>query len=774
MVRFVRLVLAMVMLVAVVACEEEAEVSTTSRAETPVAPTKTRTPRKTPTPAKETGARTSDVETDWTILVYLDGDNDLEASAVNDFSEMARVGSNNDINIIVQMDRVRADAEWDSTAYGNWETAKRFRVERAMRPTKQNQLEDLGEVNMGDPETLVDFVSWGVEQYPAQRYALIFWDHGASWSGIANDDSSDGDLITLPELASAFATIKEQTGVERFDLIGLDACLMSQIDVLEVIAPYGNVAVASADLEPAEGWAWQSWLKTLADDPGQDAAAIAPAIVKSYMAYYRRQKDPSVTLSAFDLHKVPAITQRFDELTLALQDNLVDGYKTIAKARTYAATYASDDNDYSAIDLGHFAQMIARESSSDVVIEAAMALDEAIVDARIIQGNGKDHPDGTGLTFYFPRKQKYYDEGYLDQSVLAQQTEWADFLAAYYGAGRRTNKSATATKPVLSAPVASTAAALTISAEVSGADVAYVYYFVGVTDPDDAARVQVRFVDYLYPPGSAVVGGLPAWSDDATAVRLDWRASSWYLSNGEDVIDLPLSATDYGSNIFTVDGTYTERKTGEEIPVSVEFEIAQKRGTLVHVWGLGNGANDVPQLYEIEPREGDTFTPDIQTYSDNDAEDEEVVYVGEAITFGTTPLVAVEGPAHTGEYVVGLIVEDVSGDTSEHYSEVTVDNAQSGIGAVDTAAPQTETQQGAYVYEDEAVGLRFEYPETWTSVDASNNKIVVYEQSDEINTSLAVDIAALDGEPDAANQQILDELLDAAQVFPRFRANDRA
>ena len=38
---------------------------------------------------------------------------------------------------------------------------------------------------MGDPRTLVDFASWGITAYPAKHYALIFWDHGASWPGVA-------------------------------------------------------------------------------------------------------------------------------------------------------------------------------------------------------------------------------------------------------------------------------------------------------------------------------------------------------------------------------------------------------------------------------------------------------------------------------------------------------------------------------------------------------------------------------------------------------------
>ena len=41
----------------------------------------------------------------WTVLVYQEGDNDLEDALIKDFNEMERVGSDDNINIVVQLDR---------------------------------------------------------------------------------------------------------------------------------------------------------------------------------------------------------------------------------------------------------------------------------------------------------------------------------------------------------------------------------------------------------------------------------------------------------------------------------------------------------------------------------------------------------------------------------------------------------------------------------------------------------------------------------------------
>jgi len=306
------------------------------------APTRVAAAKPSATPAP---AAASAGQAEWTVLVYLDGDNDLEQDAIGDYAEMASVGSSAAVNIVVQFDRVATSEDWDDSSNGNWSDVKRFRVERGKKPTKSNQLSDLGELNMGDPRTLVDFAAWGIKAYPARHYALIFWDHGAAWPGVASDDSSDGDMLTLPELAGALSDVRKRTGVPKLDLIGFDACLMGQIDVLQAIAPFGDVAIGSADLEPGEGWAWNAWLSDLARRPPQNAAALAPSIIKSFTAFYKQQDDASVTLAAFDLNKVGQMTGQLDALAGAMLESMSKSYKVIGKARSYAAEYASGDAD---------------------------------------------------------------------------------------------------------------------------------------------------------------------------------------------------------------------------------------------------------------------------------------------------------------------------------------------------------------------------------------------------------------------------------------------
>jgi hypothetical protein len=286
----------------------------------------------------------------------------------------------------------------------------------------------LGERNTGDPRTLSDFITWGVSNYPAQHYALVLWSHGAAWQGLANDQTSGSDSLTLPELGTALATARTQTGVAKLDLIGFDACLMAQLDVFQTIAPYAQVAVASAELEPTLGWAWDAWLGALTANPSQDARTIAGVIVDSYISSYQSTED--ITLAAFDLAQIDQISAGLDRLAGALLTGTPGDGATIAHARTAVDVYAPNTTEqFNAVDLGHLSQLLASHGATVEVVKAAATMANAIQHARLAYGAGSSHRDGSGVSIYFPATAAEYLRAYEHDSPL---TRWATFLKAYH------------------------------------------------------------------------------------------------------------------------------------------------------------------------------------------------------------------------------------------------------------------------------------------------------------------------------------------------------
>ena len=104
----------------------------------------------------------------WTFMVYMAGDNNLDGAALRDIEEMARAGSTKEVYILVQLDRIEDNL------------TRRFRITQG-GGFKTDCLESFGDTNTGDPQILYDFVKWAADNHPADRYALILWNHGSGW-----------------------------------------------------------------------------------------------------------------------------------------------------------------------------------------------------------------------------------------------------------------------------------------------------------------------------------------------------------------------------------------------------------------------------------------------------------------------------------------------------------------------------------------------------------------------------------------------------------------
>jgi hypothetical protein len=177
---------------------------------------------------------------DWTVMVYMNGDNDLEKYAVRDFLEMARVqGNNGQVNMVVQFDR---RSGYDNR-YGDWTDTRRFLIKKDMTPTPANSLmsEQIGpnnEVNMGDGQVLRDFVVWARATYPAKHYMLVLWDHGDGWR-LLNTVKLKGDTATLAAIKKTRQANVAAAGSlkERFQALELRKNSYLKASNVETIQP---------------------------------------------------------------------------------------------------------------------------------------------------------------------------------------------------------------------------------------------------------------------------------------------------------------------------------------------------------------------------------------------------------------------------------------------------------------------------------------------------------------------------------------------------------
>ena len=370
---------------------------------------------------------------DWTILVYMDADNNLESVGVDDFLEMASVNLGTGVNVVVQFDRA---AGWDpidgySTAYGDWQTAKRYFVTQGMIPDAASALNDLGEVNMADPANLEAFVNWGISNYPATYYFLVLWDHGLGWRGVVEDESAPGDRLTAVELRIALASIVVGNG-RRIDLLGNDACRMT-LEIMYELAPYVDYFVGSEKDEPLEGWPYDAFLSVLAANPTMTPAQVAAALVDRYVESYRDNSLYSVALSAVGAVPLRSFVAEFDAFLGEIIAHEPYFASEVLDARNVTERYEEFGEDY---DLWHFVANVIQRVPSPRLVRAAqdvlLAFDEAVLHAaRWDNPNPVNRVHAAyayGLSIFFPTAPP--DPEYL-QLALSLDTRWDEFLAVY-------------------------------------------------------------------------------------------------------------------------------------------------------------------------------------------------------------------------------------------------------------------------------------------------------------------------------------------------------
>lgn len=366
----------------------------------------------------------------WTVMVYMDGDNNLEGAAIDDLNELEVAGSTSNVNVVVQCDRING---YDASN-GDWTGCRRYEVatDTGYDTTIVSVMrQDLGEVNMGDPDTLIDFVTWAKNDYPAEHYLLVLWDHGSGWKApvsepvksVCTDDTSN-DSLSMRDLRTALESVTSSGGCP-LDIVGFDACLMGMLEVDYDIMPYAHYRVGSQEVEPFDGWDYIALMTYLNQNSAAPPAAVAREIVRGYMAFYG--KSGGETQSAVHVNPTSHVVDALDIFACHLAGAMQ--YKTeIQEARTHAETFF--DPDY--IDLYHFAALIHGKVPLAGIQKDAEVLMNAIQNAVTAEGHGILHLNAHGISIYFPDSFAGYQSRYENDVELTGDTFWDEFLNQYY------------------------------------------------------------------------------------------------------------------------------------------------------------------------------------------------------------------------------------------------------------------------------------------------------------------------------------------------------
>lgn len=373
----------------------------------------------------------------WTILVYLDGDNNLSSAALSDLDEMKRAAPSPYVNIVVQLD------------LQNSITTKRYRI-------VNNQYEliaDLGELDMSAEATITDFISWGAAAYPAERTVLLLWDHGNGW-----DQGSIATSKAIPKTVASMFTDTDNNGASapflpnyrinnaikasgvKLDVLAFDGCSMGTIEALYEFRETADIIISSEELASLAGWDYSGLISGLSAQPGMSVEDFGRLAVSSYQNFYENVYYPSQavmphtnTISAIRSNSLQEIADGVNILALDLGGRLDDQatraetLNLISKARLNAQEIDHSAQAYVYVDL---LDLVTRLDSENT-LTASMAK------ALIAEYHGSARPRANGIAIVFfklPHAKIYntFDTNYANFNPATQGGNKGEFITSYY------------------------------------------------------------------------------------------------------------------------------------------------------------------------------------------------------------------------------------------------------------------------------------------------------------------------------------------------------
>jgi Clostripain family len=390
----------------------------------------------------------------WTVLVYINGANDLETYGVLNMNQMEKIGSTEDVNMVTQFKRIAG--RYDSSN-GDWSDTRRFYVDRGSDAgtITSTLISQRANVDMGSAATLQEFVNWGVRTFPAERYNLVIWNHGAGWRsvktraqrspvtrGVSYDDVTNNhiDTIALP------GAIVHPEG-KKWDLLSVDCSLMQMIEVLYEWRNTADYIVGSEESPPGEGYAYDLTMGHLVGNPTMDGRTLGIHYADDTATRFASQY--GITQSVVETAKVAPIISALNELgstLMSLKDQL-DPIEPPSQPITYGTKISLAREDAQAYeyfenkDLLHFLDRLDVRITSSAALKQKTAAVRTAVKAALVRNvtTKQFTPNSQGIAAFLPTPNRYrtidieqangFGQRYSLLKLAQDAGSWQSFLA---------------------------------------------------------------------------------------------------------------------------------------------------------------------------------------------------------------------------------------------------------------------------------------------------------------------------------------------------------
>jgi len=247
---------------------------------------------------------------------------------------------------------------------------------------------------------------------------------------IAGDDGTLHSLDTI-ELRNVMRQIHADLG-RPIDVLGMDACLMSNLEVCYEIREHVGTVVGSEETEPNEGWPYTEILSALAANPRMDGRELGRTVVEEYVRSYR-SSGMTVTQCAVDATRIEEFTREFETLAECLRRQVQANRSVVDSVQSVATRFHFDR---SLVDLRTLCLALVADTRTDPTL--ASVADKLLAlhgpgGFLVHEAHQGDKVESCGgLSAYFPMERSI--SRHYARLQFAQDTHWDDFLREYANA----------------------------------------------------------------------------------------------------------------------------------------------------------------------------------------------------------------------------------------------------------------------------------------------------------------------------------------------------
>lgn len=370
---------------------------------------------------------------EWTVLLYMAGDNNLSEECVYSLTEIKEaLTDDKGLKVVAQFDPSGLRAG-----------TKRFELHSMKTTLDEDVIWETRETDTGEPHNLLEFIRWGILTYPAKHYMVVLVGHGTGTDDDFLRDENPASSLSILEFQEVFAKLTADG--HTIDILGMDTCLMSMAEVCyEMFRKNVTYLVGSEGFAPNTGWPYRAIVSALTDKitsgKGADPKSLATTIVDEYQRFYRPYINGGISVdqSVLEVAHIEGVQQKMFSLVRTLREEFArdtSDKPEFRNALILAHWEAQSYNGELFVDLYDFCELLQQRYPNDKVIrdcdEVKQAIKKLVVKSNVA---GAAFQFSFGLSLYFPWAALSPHYGNLS---FPKVTNWIDFLKLYLNKTRR-------------------------------------------------------------------------------------------------------------------------------------------------------------------------------------------------------------------------------------------------------------------------------------------------------------------------------------------------